>query len=152
MRDTDSRQPDPSDASRPAAATESERPAGEQRVHSGSPYEARYGFCRAWRRGSRVEVAGTAPIPAAGEALREDAYGQMLRCGEIVGAALRSVDAELRHVVRTRMFITDPADADDVGRAHREIFGDARPVATMVVTRLLDPRWKIELEVEAEVR
>lgn len=126
--------------------------ADEQRVYSGSPYEARYGFCRAWRRGARVEVAGTAPIPAAGEALREDAYGQMLRCGEIVGAALRSVDAELRHVVRTRMFITDPADADDIGRAHREIFGDATPVATMVVTQLLDPRWKVEIEAEAEVR
>jgi enamine deaminase RidA (YjgF/YER057c/UK114 family) len=65
---------------------------------------------------------------------------------------LRALDAELRHVVRTRMFVTDPADADEVGHAHREIFGDAMPVATMVVARLLDPRWKIELEVEAEVR
>jgi enamine deaminase RidA (YjgF/YER057c/UK114 family) len=137
MRDTDPKQSNPAD---------------EQRVFSGSPYEARYGFCRAWRRGARVEVAGTAPIPTAGEALREDAYGQMLRCGEIVAEALRSLDAELRHVVRTRMFVTDPADSEEIGRAHREIFGDAMPVATMVVTRLLDPRWKIELEVEAEVR
>jgi enamine deaminase RidA (YjgF/YER057c/UK114 family) len=51
--------------------------------------------------------------------------------------------------VRTRMFITDPADADEVGRAHREVFGAAPPVTTMVVTRLLDPRWKVELEAEA---
>jgi enamine deaminase RidA (YjgF/YER057c/UK114 family) len=152
MRDTDPRPSNPPDAPRPAAATASERSAPEQRVFSGSPYEEKYGFCRAWRRGARVEIAGTAPIPAAGEALREDAYGQMLRCGEIAAEALRALDAELRHVVRTRMFVTDPADADEVGRAHREIFGDATPVATMVVARLLDPRWKIELEVEAEVR
>lgn len=152
MRNTDPIPPGLSDEPQPASAMESERTAREQRVYSGSPYESRFGFCRAWRRGARVEIAGTAPIPAAGEELREDAYGQMLRCGEIVGAALRSLDAELRHVVRTRMFITDPADADEIGRAHREIFGDATPVATMVVTQLLDPRWKVEIEVEAEVR
>lgn len=121
------------------------------RVGSGSPYEPRYGFCRALRRGSRVEVAGTAPIPPAGEELRPDAYGQMLRCGEIARAALAELGAGLEHVVRTRMFVTDPADADEVGRAHRELFGAHPPVATMVVTRLLDPRWRVEIEVEAEL-
>jgi enamine deaminase RidA (YjgF/YER057c/UK114 family) len=121
------------------------------RVFSGSPYEARYGFCRALRLGNRVEIAGTAPIPPPGEELRGDAYGQMLRCGEIAGAAMRELGADFAHVVRTRMFITDPADADEVGRAHQELFGAHPPVATMVVTRLLDPRWKVELEVEAEL-
>jgi enamine deaminase RidA (YjgF/YER057c/UK114 family) len=121
------------------------------RVRSGSPYEARYGFCRAIRRGRRVEVAGTAPIPRAGEQLAADAYRQMLRCGEIAAEALARLGARPEDVVRTRMYITDPADADDVGRAHREVFGAAEPVATMIVTRLLDPGWKIELEVEAEL-
>ncbi len=122
-----------------------------ERVRSGSPYEARYGFCRAIRRGRRVEVAGTAPIPRAGEQLAADAYRQMLRCGEIAAEALARLGARPEDVVRTRMYITDPADADDVGRAHREVFGAAEPVATMVVTRLLDPGWKVELEVEAEL-
>jgi len=122
-----------------------------ERVRSGSPYEQRYGFCRALRRGRRIEVAGTAPIPRPGEPLAADAYRQMLRCGEIAAEALAKLGARPQDVVRTRMFITDPADADEVGRAHREVFGAAEPVATMVVTRLLDPGWKVELEVEAEL-
>ena len=122
-----------------------------QRVRSGSPYEERYGFCRALRRGRRVEVAGTAPIPRAGEPLAADAYRQMLRCGEIAGEALARLGARPEDVVRTRMYITDPAYADEVGRAHRELFGSGPPVATMIVTRLLDPAWKVELEVEAEL-
>lgn len=123
-----------------------------RRVFSGSPYEQRYGFCRALRRGRRIEVAGTAPIPPAGEELAPDARGQMLRCGEILSRALAELGAGLEHVVRTRMFITDPADADEIGAAHGELFGGAHaPVATMVVTRLLDPRWRIELEAEAEL-
>jgi enamine deaminase RidA (YjgF/YER057c/UK114 family) len=119
------------------------------RVRSGSPYEERYGFCRALRRGDRIEVSGTAPIPRPGEPLATDAYRQTLRCGEIALEALARLGAGPQHVVRTRMFITDPAEADEVGRAHGELFGAAPPVATMVVTRLLDERWKIELEVEA---
>jgi len=56
-------------------------------------------------------------------------------------------------VVRTRMFITDPNDADEVGRAHKEIFGESLPAATMVVVAaLLDPGWVVEIEVEAVVR
>ena len=121
-------------------------------VESGSPYERLYGFSRGLRRGNRVEVAGTAPIPAEGDLVAPTAYGQMLRCGEIVTRALEQLGSSAGDVVRTRMYITDPADADDVGRAHGELFGLARPVATMVVVAgLLDPAWKVELEVEAVV-
>jgi enamine deaminase RidA (YjgF/YER057c/UK114 family) len=120
------------------------------RVESGSPYERLYGFSRGLRRGSRVEVAGTAPIPAEGDSIAPTAYDQMLRCGEIVTRALEQLGSSVDEVVRTRMYITDSADADEVGRAHGELFGPARPVATMVVvTGLLDPAWKVELEVEA---
>lgn len=122
------------------------------RVHSGSPYEATYGFCRARRVGDRIEVAGTAPIPPAGEMLGATARDQMLRCGAIAIAAIETLGGTTEDVVRTRMFITDPSDQDEIGRAHRELFGTAEPVATMVVTRLLDPTWKVELEVEAHVR
>ncbi|NOY56452.1 MAG: RidA family protein [Actinobacteria bacterium] len=118
--------------------------------HSGSPYEPAYGFSRAVRVGDRVLVAGTAPIPAEDGPVASTAYEQMRRCGAIVIASLEAAGATANDVVRTRMFLTDPADADDVGRAHAELFGAAAPVATMVVVAgLLDPAWKVEVEAEA---
>ncbi len=123
-----------------------------QRVTSGSPWEERYGFSRGVRIGDRVEIAGTAPIPPVGETIAVTAYAQMRRCGEIAIAALSELGAATADVVRTRMYITDAADADEIGRAHREVFGDAAPVATMVVVAALnDPAWKVEIEVEAQV-
>jgi enamine deaminase RidA (YjgF/YER057c/UK114 family) len=120
------------------------------RVRSGSPFEETIGFARAVRAGNRVIVSGTAPIPAAGAALPAGAYEQMLRCGEIVAGALAEAGASMKDVVRTRMYLVDVADAEAVGRAHRELFGAARPAATMVVVAaLLDPGWRIELEAEA---
>lgn len=121
-----------------------------ERVRSGSPYEERYGFSRGVRRGHRVEIAGTAPVPPRGEAVADSAYDQMLRCSEIALDALAELGGSSGDVVRTRMFITDPADAEEVGRAHREVFGEVAPAATMiVVAALLDPAWKVEIEVEA---
>ena len=117
-----------------------------ERIHSGSPYERAYGFSRALRRGDRILVAGTAPVPAAGEQVARSAADQMRRCAEI--ALGGSVD----DVVRTRMFIVDAGDADEIGRVHGEVFGSADPVATMVVVAaLLDPSWRVEIEVEAVV-
>lgn len=121
-------------------------------VRSGSPYEAEVGFCRARRIGDRILVAGTAPIPPAGEDVATSAHDQMLRCGRIALEAVAQLGGNASHVVRTRMFLTDPSDADEVGRAHRELFGAAEPVATMVVVAaLLEPSWRIELEVEAVI-
>ncbi len=121
-----------------------------QRVRSGSPYEARYGFCRARAVGDRIEVAGTAPVPPAGEDVAATAHDQMVRCGKITLDAITELGGSAGDVVRTRMYITDPADADEVGRAHAALFGEAEPVGTMVVVAaLLDPAWKVELEVEA---
>lgn len=123
-----------------------------QQVFSGSPYEQRYGFSRATRIGDRVLVAGTAPIPEPGTPLGSDAYAQMLRCGQIALDAMQGLGAVARDVVRTRMYLTDAADADAVGRAHGELFADAMPVATMVVVAgLLEPEWLVEIEVEAIV-
>ncbi len=121
------------------------------RVASGSPYEARYGFSRAVRVGDTVHVAGTAPIPAAGAKLAATPYEQMIRCGEIALAALEELGATAEDVVRTRMFISSPEVSDDVGRAHREVFGAAAPAATMVVAALLEPEWFVEIEVDAVV-
>ena len=82
-----------------------------------------------------------------------EASAQMRRCVEIAREALEALGSSLDQVVRTRMFIVDPADADDIGRVHGEAFGSSAPAATMVVVgALLDPAWKVEIEVEAIVR
>lgn len=121
-------------------------------ARSGSPYEERYGFSRGVRVGRRIEIAGTAPVPVEGQPVADTAYAQMLRCGEISIAALEQLGATAADIVRTRMFITDPADSDEIGRAHRDVFGSVAPAATMVVVAaLLEPDWKVEIEVEAEV-
>ena len=125
----------------------------DQHVRSGSPYEGEYGFSRAVRVGDRVFVAGTAPIAPPGEEVAASAYDQMLRCGEIMLEAVRSAGGGPLDVVRSRMFITDASEADEVGRAHREVFGEASPAATMVVVAgLLDPAWKVEAECEALIQ
>ncbi|MHB8573231.1 MAG: RidA family protein [Candidatus Dormibacteria bacterium] len=123
-----------------------------QRVRSGSPYEATIGFSRAIRVGDRVLVSGTAPILAGG-GCPDGASEQARRCLEIMLGALAELGLGARDVVRTRMYLTDPADASEVGRVHGEVFGEIRPAATMVVVRaLLDPRWRVEMEAEAEAQ
>jgi enamine deaminase RidA (YjgF/YER057c/UK114 family) len=123
-----------------------------QRVVSGSPFEARFGFCRALRIGNQVFVAGTAPISPDGK-VDPDPGAQTRRCLEIVTAALAGMGASMSDVVRTRMFVVDPDDATAVGTVHGEVFAAEPPVATMVVVAsLLDPRWRVEIEVDALVR
>ena len=109
------------------------------------------GFSRAVVDGDRVLVAGTAPIPLEGDP-PEGAYEQMRLCLEIVGEALERAGAGFPDVVRTRMYLTDAGDWEDVARAHGEVFAEIRPASTAVVVKgLLDPRWRIELEAEAVV-
>lgn len=120
-------------------------------VTSGSPWEAQIGFCRAVRLGDRVLVSGTGPIWPDGSCAR-DAATQARRCLEIIGQALRDAGAGLDDVVRTRIFLTSGADADAVGGAHVEVFKEIRPASTIVVVAgLLDPRWKVEIEAEAQL-
>jgi enamine deaminase RidA (YjgF/YER057c/UK114 family) len=122
-----------------------------RRVASGSPYEPLIGFSRALRVGRRVLVAGTAPIWPDGSC-DPDPETQAARCLEIILAALAEAGAGPEHVVRTRMFLVDPADWEAVGRAHGAVFAEVRPAATMVVVAgLLDPRWRVEIEAEAEL-
>lgn len=122
-----------------------------RRITSGSPYESRIGFSRAVRAGDRVLVSGTAPIWEDGSC-DPDPEAQARRCFEIALDALAQAGSGPEQVVRTRMFLTDVSHADAVGRVHGEIFGSIRPAATMVVVAgLLDPRWKVEVEVEAQI-
>lgn len=120
-----------------------------RRVFSGSPYEARFGFCRALGTGDRVLVAGTAPIWPDGSC-DPDPEVQARRCYEIILEALAELGAESRHVVRTRVYITDASHTEAVGNAHGEVFAETPPVNTMVVVAgLVDERWKVEIEAEA---
>ena len=116
-------------------------------VPSGGDYENVYGYSRAVRVGPHVHVAGTC---ARGEDLDGDTYGQAAAALRIIVGALQEAGASARDVVRTVAYVTDIADADLVARAHREVFADVRPAATMVaVTALLDPRMRVEIEAYA---
>jgi enamine deaminase RidA (YjgF/YER057c/UK114 family) len=120
-------------------------------TRSGSPYEDIFGFSRGVRVGDVVHVAGTGPVWPDG-ACDPDPAVQARRCWEIAAIALRDLGADMGHVVRTRMYVTDVAVADEVGRVHGEVFGEVRPTATLVVVAgLIDPRWHVEVEVEAVV-
>jgi enamine deaminase RidA (YjgF/YER057c/UK114 family) len=121
----------------------------ERRLIPGhSPYEQIVGFSRALVSGRTVHVAGTAPIPREGDP-PEGAYDQMRLCLELVGEALEQAGASFADVVRTRMFIVDAADWQEIARAHGEVFAEIRPASTAIVTGLLDPRWRVEIEAEA---
>jgi isochorismate pyruvate lyase len=122
-----------------------------RRTYSGAPWESIVGYCRALRAGAHIYVTGTAPVAEEGGVFAPgDAYAQAKRCFEIVERALRDLDADLSHVVRTRMFVTDISHWEEFGRAHGEFFGDHRPATTMVeVKGLVDPEMLIEVEADA---
>jgi enamine deaminase RidA (YjgF/YER057c/UK114 family) len=122
-----------------------------QRVSSGSPFEPTIGFSRAVRVGRNVYVSGTAAIWPDGSC-DPDPEIQARRCLEIIVDALGRVGATAKEVVRTRIFITDLANAEAVSRAHGAVFGEVGPASTMVViVGMLDPRWKVEIEAEAVI-
>ncbi|WP_028062139.1 RidA family protein [Solirubrobacter soli] len=114
------------------------------RVPSPSPYAPTIGFSAAVRAGDWVHTAGmTAPESA------EDAGTQTREVLRKIEAALQDAGATLEDIVRTRIYLADADDWEVVGRVHGEVFADIRPVATMVVTGLLDPRMRVEIEAVA---
>jgi enamine deaminase RidA (YjgF/YER057c/UK114 family) len=120
-------------------------------ISSGSPFEPQIGFSRAVVIGKRVLVSGTAPIWPDGE-VDPDPYVQTKRCLEIIATALAEAGASLEQVVRTRVYLTAVTDYEAVGRALGETFSRIRPASTMLVIQgLLDSRWKVEIEAEAEI-
>ena len=122
-----------------------------QLISSGSPWELTVGYSRAVRVGERVFVAGTAPKFDDGEC-PDDAGTQARRCFEIIDEALDAAGSSLRHVVRSRMYLVSADDFEPIGSVHGEFLGDALPAnTTVVVASLLDPRWKVEVEVEAVI-
>jgi hypothetical protein len=131
----------------PAAGASGER----LRVSSGSPFEPRIGFSRALRAGGRVLVSGTGPVME-DRSCPDGTLEQARRCWKIVLRALAEAGAGADDVVRTRTFLTPAADAEGAMTAHGEVFADVRPASTMVVVHaLLDPRWTVEVEAEADL-
>ena len=124
-------------------------PPDRQHVSSGSPYELLVGYCRAVRVGAQVFVAGTAPQWPDGS-VDPSVEVQARRCFEIIGAALEEAGSGLIDVVRTRLYLVDGGDFDAVAKVHGDLFVDIRPAnTTVVVAALLDPRWRMEIEVDA---
>ena len=104
------------------------------------------------RVGERIFIAGTAPVEADGSSTPGDADTQARRCFAIIVRAIEDLGGSIENIVRTRMLITNAADADAVGAVHGELFRDIRPAATMVVVAaLLRPEWRVEIEAEAVV-
>jgi len=124
-----------------------------QRVFSGAPWEKEVGYCRAVRAGSIIAVTGTVALNEHGGIHAPgDAYAQAKRALEIIERALQGVGAERRHIIRTRMFVTDISRWKDYGRAHGEFFAEFPPATTMVeVKALIDPEALIEIEADAVV-
>ena len=123
-----------------------------QRVSSGSPFEAQFGFARALRVGDRIIVAGTGPVEDDGSSTPGGAREQATRICTLIVRAIEQLGGSAHDVVRTRMFLTDIDQQDVVGEVHAAFFGAARPAATMVgVATLCRPEWVVEIEAEAVI-
>lgn len=122
-----------------------------QLISSGAPWEDIVGYSRAVRVGNVVEVAGTTAVDESGQVVgAADPATQTRYILQKIERALEQAGARLADVVRTRMFVTDIAQWEAIGRAHGEFFKDIKPVATLVqISALIDPELLVEIEATA---
>ncbi len=121
-----------------------------RRIPSGAPWEPIIGYCRVVVAGPLIFVAGTTGTVDGKVVGHGDAYAQTVQAFRNVETALASAGASLADVVQTQLFVTDISRWADVGRAHRELFGDAPPVTAMVgVAALIDPAMLVEVQAVA---
>lgn len=117
-------------------------------IPGSSPYEPIIGFSRAVRIGNEVHVSGTGPVGCEGE----DAAGQTDQCLTLIAKALKEAGSSIEQVYRTRIFLTNAEEWEEVARIHGKFFSLILPAATMVVVgSLLDARWKVEIEADAAI-
>jgi enamine deaminase RidA (YjgF/YER057c/UK114 family) len=121
-------------------------------VSTGGPWESKIGYSRAVRVGQSISVSGSTAMTPSGIVGKGDPYMQAIQAFKTIEAALKQAGASLSDVVRTRIYMADIDQWQEVGRAHGEIFGTVRPATTMVeVKRLIDPDMLVEIEADAIV-
>lgn len=121
-----------------------------QNVSTGGPWEGKIGYSRAVRVGQSVSVSGSTAMTPSGLVGKGDPYMQTIQTFKTIEAALKQAGASLNDVIRTRIYMANIDQWQEVGRAHGEIFGNIRPATTMVeVKRLIDPDMLVEIEADA---
>ncbi len=123
---------------------------GRQNVSAGGPWEGKIGYSRAVRIGVHVSVSGSTAMTGSGLVGKGDPYAQTIQTFKTIEAALQQAGASLSDVVRTRIYMTNIDQWQEVGRAHGEVFVAIKPATTMVeVKRLIDPDMLVEIEADA---